>query len=192
MNASVGSLCSYDHILRQIDAVGANIAWMRKASRQTTPWSAAGFGGSKETSHDMDFNQRVWIRKRFAALAGKLSPGISRLMIAMLRGPRGVTIAAMTDAAGWQQHSVRGFLAAWSAKSSALPCCRSLPTAVASIGLPMAPMPMPQRRRSGREAMRQPRSPVRIATIPSLNDEIAHLRDLDLNGLRARWQSTFR
>jgi hypothetical protein len=59
----------------------------------------------------MDFNQRVWIRKRFAALAGKLSPGISRLMIAMLRGPRGVTIAAMTDAAGWQQHSVRGFLA---------------------------------------------------------------------------------
>src|SRR5215475_4425378 len=84
------------------------------------------------------------------------------------------------------------FLQVWFAKSSALPCYRSLPTAVASIGLSMAPMPMPQRRQSGREAMRQPRSPVRISTIPSLNDEIAHLRDLDLNGLRARWKSTFR
>ena len=32
-------------------------------------------------------------------------------LIAMLRSPAGVTIAAMMDAPGWQQHSVRGFLA---------------------------------------------------------------------------------
>jgi Protein of unknown function (DUF3489) len=29
----------------------------------------------------------------------------------MLRSPGGTTIAAMTKATGWQQHSVRGFLA---------------------------------------------------------------------------------
>ena len=32
-------------------------------------------------------------------------------IIAMLRSPGGTTIAAMTKATGWQQHSVRGFLA---------------------------------------------------------------------------------
>ena len=32
-------------------------------------------------------------------------------MIAMLRAPAGTTIEAMMRATGWQQHSVRGFLA---------------------------------------------------------------------------------
>ena len=32
-------------------------------------------------------------------------------LIAMLRSPSGATISAMMDATGWQQHSVRGFLA---------------------------------------------------------------------------------
>ena len=32
---------------------------------------------------------------------------------------------------------------------------------------------------------------VRISTTISIEDEIAHLRDLDLKGLRSRWQSVF-
>jgi hypothetical protein len=32
-------------------------------------------------------------------------------VLSMLRSPTGVTIAAMMQATGWQQHSVRGFLA---------------------------------------------------------------------------------
>ena len=40
--------------------------------------------------------------------------------------------------------------------------------------------------------MRQTRPVAKKATRPSLDDEIAHLRDLDLHGLRARWKSLFR
>jgi hypothetical protein len=40
--------------------------------------------------------------------------------------------------------------------------------------------------------MRQTRPVAKRATRLSLDDEIAHLRDLDLQGLRARWKSTFR
>jgi hypothetical protein len=39
---------------------------------------------------------------------------------------------------------------------------------------------MPEKRRSGR-----------ASTKTSVGDEIAHLRDLDLKGLRSRWQSVF-
>jgi hypothetical protein len=40
--------------------------------------------------------------------------------------------------------------------------------------------------------MRQTRSVAKTATRMSLDDEIAHLRDLDLHGLRARWKSMLR
>ena len=40
--------------------------------------------------------------------------------------------------------------------------------------------------------MRRPEAVARKTTIPSLEDEIAQLRDLDLRGLRARWNSVFR
>jgi hypothetical protein len=40
--------------------------------------------------------------------------------------------------------------------------------------------------------MRQSTPVAKKATRSSLHDEIAHLRDLDLHGLRARWKSMFR
>ena len=44
--------------------------------------------------------------------AQKSGPGSKQSrIIAMLRSPSGTTIAAMMKATGWQQHSVRGFLA---------------------------------------------------------------------------------
>ena len=49
-----------------------------------------------------------------------------------------------------------------------------------------------QKQPERRDTVRRLRPVARSATKISLNDEIAHLRDLDVKGLRARWKSMFR
>ena len=44
---------------------------------------------------------------------------------------------------------------------------------------------------SRRDAVLEKRRSVRVSTKTSIEDEIAHLRGLDLKGLRSRWQSVF-
>ena len=107
-------------------------------------------------------------------------------IIAMLRVPGGVTIEAMARAAKWQPIRSAAFSPVSCARSLALILCRQTARMGASTGFLIA------RRQRHRRAMRRTRSLAKRATRRSLGDEIAHLRGLDLHGLRARWKSMFR
>src|SRR5258706_39809 len=85
------------------------------------------------------------------------------------------------------------FLPVSSARNSGSTLFQSKPTKVVSIASGMAKLRLPLRTGPNRrpDAMQNKRRSGRASTKTSLEDEIAHLRGLDLGGLRARWQSVF-
>src|SRR6266404_8960513 len=85
------------------------------------------------------------------------------------------------------------FLPVSSARNSASSLFQNKPTRGGSIASRMAKLRLPLRTGPNRrlDAMQKKRRSGRASTKTSLEDEIAHLRGLDLGGLRARWQSVF-
>ena len=117
-------------------------------------------------------------------------------VIAMLQSPTGTTIAAMMKATGWQQHSVRGFLAGVVRKKLKLKLNSKKidGTRIYRIDARQCKAKQPAIKTSAAQPDRHAACEDRSGAAGSktLDVEIARLRDLDLGGLQARWHNVFR
>ena len=137
-------------------------------------------------------------RNRLRAISRprKPNPGSKQSrVIAMLQSPAGATIAAMMKATGWQQHSVRGFLAGVVRKRLKLKLGSKKVDGNRVYQIASGD--------GGKPGARQLQAPVGLSAMPrvkigpalpdrkTLDVEIARLRDLDVGGLRSRWHTVF-
>ena len=123
------------------------------------------------------------------------NPSKQARVIELLRSPKGTTIDAMMKATGWQQHSVRGFLAGVVRKRLKLKLGSELVDGH-RIYRVTPPMRGGAHKSQAKHANVSAMSRVAVRRVPTdrtaLNVEIARLRDLDTKELRARWRTVFR
>jgi hypothetical protein len=81
------------------------------SSKTTGRNSAAPITARKTAKLKPNTQSAVGQRHRFLAQQTGRAESKQARIIAMLRAPSGATIDAMAHATGWQQHSIRGFLA---------------------------------------------------------------------------------
>jgi hypothetical protein len=112
----------------------------------------------------------------------------------LLQSPTGATIEAMMKATGWQQHSVRGFLAGVVRKrlklklgSTKVDGNRVYQIASGDSGKPTSRQP----RRRPAWAMPRVKIGPALPDREKIDVEIARLRDLDVGQLRSRWHTAF-
>jgi hypothetical protein len=100
----------------------------------------------------------------------------------MLRTPAGATIAAIMTATEWQQRSVRGFLAGVVRKKLGLNLVSESTERGRVYRIKDSKASSADRAKQAACATREKRRNGRVTTETSVEDEIAHLRGLDLKG----------